>query len=327
MAGGKAESVRVCARFRPRNEKEKAQTKDKLLRYEVDRGDTSVTFHGVGPNTTQTNRGAAGGKRDEISFTLDRIYGEESTQDEVFEWIANNIVKHCFEGYNGTIFAYGQTCSGKTHTMFGPDNYMETPDEWGIVPKSMSELFNFVHSSPAGWEFAISTSYFQLYKERIQDLLKPANNNLKIHESKARGIYVEGLSSEYLEDVQNLLDVLTVGGANKAVASTDMNARSSRSHSMLQVTLVQRNEEGSSKTGRFTFVDLAGSERADKTNAVGQTFDEAKKINLSLTCLANVIKSLSAGNPHIPYRDSKLTRILQDSLGGNTILNTEAIKF
>lgn len=316
MAGGKSENIRVCARFRPRSEKEKSLTKDKVLNYEIDRGDTSVSFRGVGPNITQSNRG--GGRDDKISFNLDRIYKEESTQDEVFEWISNNIVKHCFEGYNGTIFAYGQTSSGKTHTMFGPDNYLDTPDEWGIVPKSISELFNFVHSSPAGWEFSISTSYFQLYKEKVQDLLKPANNDLKIHESKARGIFIEGLSNEYLEDVQTLLDVLTVGGANKKVASTDMNARSSRGHSVLQVTLVQKNEEGSSKTGKFTFVDLAGSERVDKTNAVGQTFEEAKKINLSLTCLANVIKSLSVGSGHIPYRDSKLTRILQESLGGNT---------
>ncbi|QDZ19002.1 kinesin [Chloropicon primus] len=313
---GKAENIRVCARFRPQNEREKTQSKEKRLKYEVDRGNTSVTFHGVGPNVTQTNR--TGVREEKTNFNLDRIYKEDSTQDEVFEWISNNIVKHCFEGYNGTIFAYGQTSSGKTHTMFGPDNYLDTPDDWGIVPKSISELFNFVLSSPAGWEFSISTSYFQLYKERIQDLLKPANNNLKIHESKARGIFIEGLSSEYLEDVQNLLDVLTVGGANKTVASTDMNSRSSRSHSVLQVTLVQKNEEGSSKTGKFTFVDLAGSERVDKTNAVGQTFEEAKKINLSLTCLANVIKSLSSGSAHIPYRDSKLTRILQESLGGNT---------
>ena len=314
VAKGKAENIRVCARFRPQNEREKAQSKEKQLRYEVDRGNTSVTFH-LGQSTTYSGSGA---REEKTSFNLDRIYKEESTQDEVFEWISNNIVKHCFEGYNGTIFAYGQTSSGKTHTMFGPDDYLDTPDEWGIVPKSISELFNFVHQSPAGWEFAISTSYFQLYKEKLQDLLKPANNNMKIHESKARGIYIEGLSSEYLEDVQNLLDVLTVGGANKTVASTDMNTRSSRSHSVLQVTLVQKNEEGSSKTGKFTFVDLAGSERVDKTNAVGQTFEEAKKINLSLTCLANVIKSLSQGNAHIPYRDSKLTRILQESLGGNT---------
>ena len=314
VAKGKAENIRVCARFRPQNEREKAQSKEKQLRYEVDRGNTSVTFH-LGQSTTYSGSGA---REEKTSFNLDRIYKEESTQDEVFEWISNNIVKHCFEGYNGTIFAYGQTSSGKTHTMFGPDDYLDTPDEWGIVPKSISELFNFVHQSPAGWEFAISTSYFQLYKEKLQDLLKPANNNMKIHESKARGIYIEGLSSEYLEDVQNLLDVLTVGGANKTVASTDMNTRSSRSHSVLQVTLVQKNEEGSSKTGKFTFVDLAGSERVDKTNAVGQTFEEAKKINLSLTCLANVIKSLSQGNAHIPYRYSKLTRILQESLGGNT---------
>ena len=314
VAKGKAENIRVCARFRPQNEREKAQSKEKQLRYEVDRGNTSVTFH-LGQSTTYSGSGA---REEKTSFNLDRIYKEESTQDEVFEWISNNIVKHCFEGYNGTIFAYGQTSSGKTHTMFGPDDYLDTPDEWGIVPKPISELFNFVHQSPAGWEFAISTSYFQLYKEKLQDLLKPANNNMKIHESKARGIYIEGLSSEYLEDVQNLLDVLTVGGANKTVASTDMNTRSSRSHSVLQVTLVQKNEEGSSKTGKFTFVDLAGSERVDKTNAVGQTFEEAKKINLSLTCLANVIKSLSQGNAHIPYRDSKLTRILQESLGGNT---------
>ena len=146
VAKGKAENIRVCARFRPQNEREKAQSKEKQLRYEVDRGNTSVTFH-LGQSTTYSGSGA---REEKTSFNLDRIYKEESTQDEVFEWISNNIVKHCFEGYNGTIFAYGQTSSGKTHTMFGPDDYLDTPDEWGIVPKSISELFNFVHQSPAG---------------------------------------------------------------------------------------------------------------------------------------------------------------------------------
>ena len=106
---GKAENIRVCARFRPRNEREKAQSRDKTLRYDVERGNTSVTFHGVGPNVTQTNR--SGVREEKTNFNLDRIYKEDSTQDEVFEWISNNIVKHCFEGYNGTIFAYGQTLS------------------------------------------------------------------------------------------------------------------------------------------------------------------------------------------------------------------------
>ncbi len=129
---------------------------------------------------------------------------------------------------------------------------------------------------------------------------------------------MDGLTVEYLEDIQSVLDVLTVGGANRTIASTQMNQRSSRSHSVFQVTLHQKNADGSTKQGKFTFVDLAGSERVDKTHAEGQTFQEAKQINLSLTCLASVIKSLTQNDKHVPYRDSKLTRILQESLGGNT---------
>jgi kinesin family protein 5 len=162
----------------------------------------------------------------------------------------------------------------------------------------------------------------EIYNEKIQDLLNPDNNNLKVKESKLSGVYVEDCSEVYVTDPLEMREVLNLGSKNRTIASTKMNDRSSRSHSIVLMTLHQKNTvEGSTKESRLFFVDLAGSEKVGKTGVEGKQLEEAKNINKSLTALGMVINTLAEGkrNSHVPYRDSKLTRLLQDSIGGNAL--------
>lgn len=169
-------------------------------------------------------------------------------------------------------------------------------------------------------QFSVKASFLEIYKERIRDLLHPINDNLPIRQSPTRGIYVENLREVFVGGEEDIRDLLRKGEAARSVASTKMNERSSRSHSLFIVRVEQRNlDTGGLRVGRLNLVDLAGSEKISKTGAAGETLEEAKKINQSLSALGNCIHALTeAKRGHIPYRDSKLTRILQDSLGGNT---------
>lgn len=222
------------------------------------------------------------------------------------------------DGYNGTVFAYGQTGSGKTFTMMGAD--IESPELRGVIPRIVEQIFESIIASPSTMEYTVKVSYMEIYMERIRDLLQPQNDNLPIHEEKNRGVYVKGLLEVYVSSIPEVMEVMRRGGNSRAVAYTNMNAESSRSHSIFVITVNQKNlENGSARSGRLFLVDLAGSEKVGKTGASGQTLEEAKKINKSLSALGMVINSLTDGkSSHIPYRDSKLTRILQESLGGNS---------
>lgn len=221
-------------------------------------------------------------------------------------------------GYNGTVFAYGQTGAGKSYTMMGSD--IDSQELKGIIPRIVEQIFASILTSPGNIEYTVRVSYMEIYMERIRDLLQPQNDNLPIHEEKTRGVYVKGLLEIYVSSVQEVYEVMRRGGNARAVAATNMNQESSRSHSIFVVTITQKNvETGSAKSGQLFLVDLAGSEKVGKTGASGQTLEEAKKINKSLSALGMVINSLTDGkSTHIPYRDSKLTRILQESLGGNS---------
>lgn len=190
----------------------------------------------------------------------------------------------------------------------------------GVTPRIIEQIFTSILSSPANIEYTVRVSYMEIYMERIRDLLAPQNDNLPVHEEKSRGVYVKGLLEVYVSSVQEVFEVMRRGGNARAVAATNMNQESSRSHSIFVVTITQKNvETGSAKSGQLFLVDLAGSEKVGKTGASGQTLEEAKKINKSLSALGMVINSLTDGkSSHIPYRDSKLTRILQESLGGNS---------
>lgn len=241
-----------------------------------------------------------------------------SRQTDVFDFSIRPTVDDILNGYNGTVFAYGQTGAGKSYTMMGPD--IDDEDQKGIIPRIVEQIFTSILTSSGNIEYTVRVSYMEIYMERIRDLLVPQNDNLPIHEEKSRGVYVKGLLEVYVSSVPEVYEVMRRGGTARAVAATNMNQESSRSHSIFVITVTQKNvETGSSKTGTLFLVDLAGSEKVGKTGASGQTLEEAKKINKSLSSLGNVINALTDGkSSHIPYRDSKLTRILQESLGGNS---------
>lgn len=240
------------------------------------------------------------------------------------------------EGYNGTIFAYGQTGCGKSHTMQGPDIppdlilTNEQMSQRGIIPRSFDHIFEAI-SVTTGVRFLPLVSYLEIYNENIRDLLNPTtpSSTLILKEQPNEGIVVQNLSSHAVHTAEECEQLLTIGTKNRMVGATLMNAGSSRSHSIFiinveQITTSNGNscsteEMATIKKGKLNLVDLAGSERQNKTGATGDRLKEATKINLSLSALGNVISALVDGkSKHIPYRDSKLTRLLQDSLGGNT---------
>jgi kinesin family protein 5 len=222
------------------------------------------------------------------------------------------------EGFNGTIFAYGQTSSGKTHTMQGPD--IENLEMQGIIPRMVRTVFNQIETASENIEFTVKVSMVEIYCERVKDLLEPSKDNLKIHEEKSKGVYIADLTEEYVAEEYEVFEIMKIGTKNRSISATLMNDESSRSHSIFILTVTQNNlTELSCKTGRLYLVDLAGSEKISKTGATGQTLDEAKMINKSLTTLGKVITALTDPKAtHVPYRESKLTRILSESLGGNS---------
>jgi kinesin family protein 3/17 len=253
-------------------------------------------------------------------FTFDKVFDENTDQEQLFENTARHIVGSVIEGYNGTIFAYGQTGTGKTHTMEGE---LSPPEMKGV----MSRCFEAVYNCIEGFEnaqFLVRASYLEIYKENVRDLLSSnPKNKLIMHEKPDTGIYVKDLSSFICKSSEEMQAVQDTGRKNKSMGETKMNARSSRSHSVFTLTLecseLGKDGKDHIRVGKLNMVDLAGSERQSKTNATGQRLEEAIKINLSLTCLCQVISALTDSKAsYVPYRDSQLTRMLQDSLGGNT---------
>jgi len=256
-------------------------------------------------------------------FSFDAVYDQSSSQKSVYDEVAFQMVESVFEGYNGTIFAYGQTGCGKTFTMMGDT---KNPDKLGIIPNTFNHIFGYINTEGVGKKYLVRCSFIELYQEELKDLLNPSQKNkLEIREDPKTGIYVKDLTMTQVCSGSEIEKCLYSGNKNKHVGSTTMNAESSRSHCIFTI-YVEMMDEGNTKNkkvkaGKLNLVDLAGSERQSKTNATGQAVDEAKKINLSLTALSNVINALVDKKSHIPYRDSKLTRMLQDSLGGNTKKN------
>jgi kinesin family protein 5 len=179
-------------------------------------------------------------------------------------------------------------------------------------------LFDLMEQDDQGIEFTLSLSMLEIYKEELYDLLSENSLPLHIKESRNGGVFVENLSYQYVSDTDQILGLIDLGNKAKAVASTKMNAESSRSHTIVSLDIVMKQQDGSVNKGRLNLVDLAGSEKIKKTGAQGETLEEAKKINLSLTALSHCIYALTKSESHIPYRSSKLTRYLQNSLGGNS---------
>lgn len=232
-------------------------------------------------------------------------------------WQAINANIGVLEGFNGTVLAYGQTASGKTFTMQGE---IDSEPLRGIIPRMVETIFEAITQASETVEFTVKASMIEIYNEKVRDLLDPSKDNLNVHEEKQRGVYVDGLTETSIGNEFDVYELMKEGNGNRAIAETKMNAQSSRSHSIFIMSLIMNDIENfTCKTGKLYLVDLAGSEMISKTGATGQTLEEAKNINKSLTMLGRVITALTDGkSTHIPYRDSKLTRILQDSLGGNS---------
>lgn len=290
-------NIKVVCRFRPLNPSERNSGSQEIVSFPPGTKD-SVNIRGK-------------------SYLFDRVFGPNATQAQVYEEAAKPIVKDVLSGYNGTIFAYGQTSSGKTHTMEGAigDSTFE-----GIIPRIVNDIFEYIFTMEEKVEFHIKVSYFEIYMDKIKDLLDISKDNLTVHEDKNRVPFVKGASERFVCNPEEVMGLIEEGKQNRHISVTNMNEHSSRSHSVFLINVKQENEETQKQlTGKLYLVDLAGSEKVSKTGAEGQTLDEAKNINKSLSALGNVISALAEGNKsHIPYRDSKLTRILQESLGGNS---------
>ncbi|ESK97002.1 kinesin heavy chain [Moniliophthora roreri MCA 2997] len=299
-------NIKVVCRFRPQNAIENREGGEIVVNFD----DNLTTVQ------LRSQQLATGPEKD--GFTFDRVFQMGTKQQEVFDYGVKDIVKDVLDGYNGTVFAYGQTGSGKTFTMMGAD--IDSEELKGIIPRITEQIFQSIVESDAHLEYLVKVSYMEIYLEKIRDLLAPQNDNLQVHEEKSRGVYVKNLSDYYVSSAREVYEIMRAGGAARVVSSTNMNAESSRSHSIFLITINQKNTEtGAQKTGNLYLVDLAGSEKVGKTGASGQTLEEAKKINKSLSALGMVINALTDPKvKYIPYRDSKLTRILQESLGGNS---------
>jgi len=269
--------------------------------------------------TDKNIRVRVAGEEKPYDFAFDGIFGPETPQVEVFNQVAKPVIDKLMEGYNGTIFAYGQTSSGKTFTMEGPD-VIDSDDKKGIIPRMMSYLFETILNSSEHIEFNVKVSFLELYNEKLQDLLDPRKNNLQIKEDKAKGIFVQDATEIYVTSAEQMKQVHKSGFESRTIAATRMNERSSRSHSIFVVAVNQKDTKtDAAKSSKLYFVDLAGSEKISKTGVSGQQLEEAKNINKSLTSLGIVINALTEKEKgHVPYRDSKLTRLLQESLGGNS---------
>ena len=256
--------VKVFCRFRPFNKREIELGADKAVDFRFEPGCIKIE-----------------GER-KYEFPFDYCWDGTSNQAEVHQHCAAQSVQDIFEGYNGTIFAYGQTGAGKSWSMMGDKNSEELK---GIIPRAGDEIFDKIARNCTGTEFTVRCSYLEVYREAIKDLLDPAKDNLPVREKPGVGIYVDGLTQVACRNAEEIMDVINLGDSARAVAATNMNAVSSRSHSVFIVTVTQRTEEGSTKEGKLNLVDLAGSEKIGKTGATGQTLEEAKMINKSLSAV------------------------------------------
>ncbi|XP_042321929.1 kinesin-like protein KIFC2 [Sceloporus undulatus] len=251
-------------------------------------------------------------KGKERTFRLDKVFLPQATQEEVFLEI-EPLVMSCLNGYNVCIFAYGQTGSGKTYTMEG------VPDNPGINQRALQALYREMEAKEEAWKYTVSLSMVEIYNEVIRDLLAKDSQeklDVKLNPDGSGQLHVPGLTSVEVHSLREIKKMLLLGKRNRATSSTHMNERSSRSHALLTVTITGTElASGTKVTGKLNLVDLAGSERVWKSGAQGERLKEAQNINKSLLALGEVIQALRAKQAHVPFRNSKLTYLLQDSLG------------
>ncbi|CAH8558044.1 unnamed protein product [Schistosoma intercalatum] len=304
-----SEAVKVVVRARPLNEREHLLKCDNILEVFSDTGQCSL----ISPNDK---------KRPPKIFFFDGSYDQNSTTEQIYNDACYPLVEGVTEGYNGTIFAYGQTGCGKSYTMQGVH---EPPFQKGVIPRAFDQIFETMSVSEKT-KYLVHASFLEIYNEEVRDLLgHDYRAKLELKENPDKGVYVAGLSMHKITSVAECQNIMERGWKNRSTGATLMNADSSRSHSIFTIYLemIDRSDNlldyNHIRAGKLNLVDLAGSERQTKTGATGDRFKEATKINLSLSALGNVISALVDSKiKHIPYRDSKLTRLLQDSLGGNT---------
>ncbi|KAI4300063.1 hypothetical protein L6164_033480 [Bauhinia variegata] len=286
------DSISVTIRFRPLSERE------------YQRGD-EIAWYADGDKVVRNEYNPA------TAYAFDKVFGPHTTSDEVYEVAAKPVVKAAMDGVNGTVFAYGVTSSGKTHTMHGDQN---SP---GIIPLAIKDVFSIIQDTP-GREFLLRVSYLEIYNEVINDLLDPTGQNLRVRED-AQGTYVEGIKEEVVLSPGHALSFIAAGEEHRHVGSNNFNLFSSRSHTIFTL-MIESSAHGDDYDGvifsQLNLIDLAGSE-SSKTETTGLRRKEGSYINKSLLTLGTVIGKLSEGKAsHVPYRDSKLTRLLQSSLSG-----------
>ncbi|KAM7068831.1 kinesin-like protein KIF18B isoform 1-T2 [Molossus nigricans] len=256
-------------------------------------------------------------KGKDLTFVFDRVFGEAATQQDVFQHTTHSILDSFLQGYNCSVFAYGATGAGKTHTMLGREG------DPGIMYLTTMELYRRLEAHQEEKQFEVLISYQEVYNEQIHDLLEP-KGPLAIREDPDKGVVVQGLSFHQPTSAEQLLEMLTRGNHNRTQHPTDANATSSRSHAIFQIFVKQQDRvpglTQALRVAKMSLIDLAGSERASSTHAKGERLREGANINRSLLALINVLNALADAKgrkSHVPYRDSKLTRLLKDSIGGN----------
>lgn len=306
------EKIRVAVRFRPLNKKERDSDNDLKIKFDTENNIVDVIhpYH------------------DKQQYILDRVFDETTTQETIFDSMVKNAVELVCKGYNATIFAYGATSTGKTFTMFGHESGKQ--ELRGIIPRTCEMLFDVIKNKEETVDTLIKCSFVEIYQERLRDLLDtrkswadnlPVEYNpaLHIRQHDKKGVYVQGLIEKFVYTADDILEIIQEGALQRSVTSTALNSVSSRSHSVLTIFVTQILADGSECHSKLHLIDLAGSENVGKSEVQGTALNEAKMINKSLSSLGNVINALTEhGREHIPYRDSKLTYLLQDSLGGNS---------
>ncbi|NWW53344.1 KI18A protein, partial [Pedionomus torquatus] len=312
--------VKVAVRVRPESQKEKDGNFSKVVHVVdqhilvFDPKEEEVSFF---QGKRLTHRDINKRQNKDLKFVFDAVFAESSSQLEVFEHTTKSVIDGFLNGYNCTVLAYGATGAGKTHTMLG------TPEDPGVMYLTLMALYNCMDQIKEDKICNVAVSYLEIYNEQIRDLLVNSGP-LAVREDTQKGVVVQGLTLHQPKSAEEILQMLDYGNKNRTQHPTDVNASSSRSHAVFQIYLRQQDKTASInqnvRIAKMSLIDLAGSERASVTNAKGARFREGTNINRSLLALGNVINALAnpkSKNQHIPYRNSKLTRLLKDSLGGN----------
>ncbi|GAB0098625.1 Kinesin-like protein [Sergentomyia squamirostris] len=310
----KESKMRVAVRVRPLNRRELETNQrtiiqvldEKNILFDPEDDDDEFFYHGSKVNHRDVTKRV----RKKLPMEYDHVFGDSSTNDDIYDSCMKPLITSLLEGYNCSVFVYGATGAGKTFTMLGNENIP------GITFLTIEEMFRQMQEQSEVVKFDIGVSYLEVYNEQVMNLLTRVGP-LKLREDST-GVVVSGLSLKPIYCVRELISLLTLGNKNRTQHPTDANAESSRSHAIFQVHIRMSDKKtGMKRTVKLSMIDLAGSERASSTKGIGVRFKEGASINKSLLALGNCINKLADGLEHIPYRDSNLTRILKDSLGGN----------